>query len=337
MSASPSTPFSIGVDLGGTNLRVAAFDAEWNRLSSIALPTRVAAGPEAVAADMAGAVRSLLKEIGPKREFRGVGVGSPGPLELPAGKFREPPNLPGFDGFELRAALESALQCPVFIECDARAAALAEWTLGAGRLIPGDSMCMLTLGTGVGGGILLNGKLWHGMTGMAGENGHIALVPDGLPCGCGGRGCLEQYASATAIQRAAKKLAASGQAPGIARLQAEEGEIAARSLAALARSGDLQARSLFADLGGFLGMGLTALVNTLNLPLYVIGGGLVSAWDLFAPSMFENLRRLCYVYRLSQPADPAQPAPHATNVAPAVLGSEAGLLGAAMLPCQNEK
>lgn len=336
MSASRDASFSIGVDLGGTNLRVAAFDSEWKRLSYMALPTRVAAGPEAVAADMAGAVRSLLGEHAPKREFRGVGVGSPGPLELPAGKFHQPPNLPGFDGFELRAALESALQRPVVVECDGRAAALAEWKLGAGRLVPGDSMCMLTLGTGVGGGIVLDGKLWRGMTGMAGENGHIALVPDGLPCGCGGRGCLEQYASATAIQRAAKKLAASGGAPAIARLQAEEGEIAAKSLAALARSGDLQARDLFAELGGFLGMGLTALINTLNLPLYVIGGGLVSAWDLFAPSMFESLRRLCYVYRLSQPADPARPAPRATNLAPAVLGSEAGLLGAAMLPCQND-
>ena len=121
--------------------------------------------------------------------------------------------LPGFDAFMLKDEMESKLHSPVIVECDANAAALAEWKSGVGKEMPGDSMCMLTLGTGVGAGIILDRKIWHGMNGMGGEGGHIPLVEDGFACGCGGRGCLEQYASATAIGRAATVAAARGAAP----------------------------------------------------------------------------------------------------------------------------
>jgi glucokinase len=171
---------------------------------------------------------------------------------------------------------------------------------------------------------------------MGGEGGHIPVVEDGFPCGCGGRGCLEQYASATAICRAANRAAALGNAPRIVELIARRieshGEFTARDLAGLAREGDEAARQVFADAGKYLGMGLAMLVNVLNLPLYVIGGGVVSAWDLFAPRMFEELRRLSYIYALTEPpADPAFMAGK-TYVVPAVSGPDAGLLGAAMLP-----
>jgi glucokinase len=244
--------------------------------------------------------------------------------------------LPGFDGFLLKDAMESNLQTAVIVECDANAAALAEWKSGAGKEMPGDSMCMLTLGTGVGAGIILERKIWHGMNGMGGEGGHIPVVEDGFACGCGGRGCLEQYTSATAICRAANRAAALGIAPRIVELIAQRieshGEFTARDLAGLAREGDEAARQVFADAGKYLGMGLAMLVNVLNLPLYVIGGGVVSAWDLFAPRMFEELRRLSYIYALTEPpADQAFTAGK-TYVVPAVSGPDAGLLGAAMLP-----
>jgi glucokinase len=166
-----------------------------------------------VVRDMCDAIRRVLEQCGPNQELMGVGIGAPGPLELPSGRFHRPPNLPGFDGFLLKDAMESNLHTPVIVECDANAAALAEWKSGVGKEMPSDSMCMLTLGTGVGAGIILDRKIWHGMNGMGGEGGHIPVVENGFPCGCGGRGCLEQYASATAICRAANRAAARGGAP----------------------------------------------------------------------------------------------------------------------------
>jgi glucokinase len=327
---------TIGIDLGGTNLRIAAFDPEWKRLAFVNLPTRVNDGPHAVVDDMCKAIRRVLEQCGQKQELVGVGIGAPGPLELPSGKFHRPPNLPGFDGFLLKDAMEANLQTPVIVECDANAAALAEWKSGVGKEMPSDSMCMLTLGTGVGAGIILQRKLWHGMNGMGGEGGHIPVVENGFPCGCGGRGCLEQYASATAICRAATRAAARGGAHRIAKLIArriaDHGEFTARDLAGLAREGDEAARQVFADAGKYLGMALAMLVNVFNLPLYVIGGGVVSGWDLFAPRMFEELRRLSYIYGLTEPQAEEKFTAGKTYVVPAATGPDAGLLGAAMLP-----
>ena len=327
---------TIGIDLGGTNLRIAAFDQEWKRMGFINVPTRVVEGPEAVVDDMCDAIRRVLQQCGPMYELFGVGIGAPGPLELPSGRFHRPPNLPGFDGFMLKDAMESKLHSPVIVECDANAAALAEWRSGVGKEMPSDSMCMLTLGTGVGAGIILDRKIWHGMNGMGGEGGHIPLVEDGFPCGCGGRGCLEQYASATAIGRAATLAAARGSAPRIAKLMArrieDQGDFTARDLAGLAREGDPVSAQIFADAGKYLGMALAMLVNVFNLPLYVIGGGVVSAWDLFAPRMFEELRRLSYIYGLTEPSSEQAFTAGKTYVVPAATGPDAGLLGAAMLP-----
>jgi glucokinase len=327
---------TIGIDMGGTNLRIAAFDATWKRLAAVNLPTRVAAGPQAVVDDMGEAIDRVLAQCGAKYELLGVGIGAPGPLELPSGKFHRPPNLPGFDGFGLKEAMESALHVPVIVECDANAAAFAEWKSGVGKEMPVDSMCMLTLGTGAGAGIILHGKLWHGMNGMGGEGGHIPLVEDGFACGCGGRGCLEQYASATAICRSGTLAAARGNAPRIARLIAHRienhSEFTARDLAGLAREGDTVAQQIFADAGKYLGMALATLVNVFNLPLYVIGGGVVSGWDLFAPRMFEELRSLSYIYGLTEPAADQPFTAGKTFVVPAGTGPDAGLLGAAMLP-----
>jgi glucokinase len=327
---------TVGIDLGGTNLRIAAFDPEWERLAYVNLPTRVSEGPHAVVRDICDAIGRVLEQCGPNQQLFGIGIGAPGPLELPSGRFHRPPNLPGFDAFLLKDAMESNLHTPVIVECDANAAALAEWKSGVGKEMPTDSMCMLTLGTGVGAGIILERKIWHGMNGMGGEGGHVPVVENGIACGCGGRGCIEQYASATAICRAAKQAAARGSAPGIAKLIArriqDKGEFTARDLAGLAREGDETARRIFADAGKYLGMTLAMLVNVLNLPLYVIGGGVVSGWDLFAPRMFEELRRLSNIYGLTEPKADQPFTTGKTYVLPAATGPDAGLLGAAMLP-----
>jgi len=173
--------FSIGVDLGGTNLRIAAYTPENGVGRSISLRTRLEAGPNAVVEDMCVAIRELLAEHLAASDLVGICVASPGPLELPAGVLHSPPNLPGWDGFNFRNAVEERLNMPVDVENDANVAALAECYMGSGRLLGVDSLCMLTLGTGVGNGIVLDGKILRGANGLAGEAGHVADRRHGHP------------------------------------------------------------------------------------------------------------------------------------------------------------
>ncbi|MDE3188061.1 MAG: ROK family protein [Acidobacteriota bacterium] len=325
---------TIGIDLGGTNLRVAAYTPEHGVLNSITLRTRLEAGPPAVVDDMCDAIRELLHQYEEGRELAGIGVGSPGPLELPAGRLHHPPNLPGWDGFPLLEEMEKRLQRPVLLESDANVAALAEYALGLGKQLGVESLCMLTLGTGVGNGIILNGKLWHGATGMGGEAGHMTIHPDGPLCGCGNNGCLEACASATALVNAAERLIAAGKAPGLALMNSERGPLTARDLAEAAQLGDADAREIYAETGRALGICLAGLINILNLPLYVVGGGVANSWDLLSPAMFRELERRSYVYALTAPGRPASKGMPCggTQVLPAKLGAEAGLLGACILP-----
>jgi glucokinase len=321
--------FSIGVDLGGTNLRIAAYTRDEGLLETIHLPTRLAAGREAVVDDMCQAIRTLELRHSSAHQLAGIAIGTPGPLELPAGVLHLPPNLTGWDDFDLRTAVESRLNQSVIIESDANAAAFAEYALGLGRSMHIDSLCMLTLGTGVGNGIILNGKVWDGATGMAGEAGHATIYPDGPTCPCGSNGCLELYASATAIVRIANQRAANGTAPAL-----NGGPWTAHLLAKAADEGNPDAKKIFTEAGRALGIGLSALVNTLNLPLYVIGGGLAQAWHLMKDELFKELKHRSYVYRFTAPDSPIarrNPA-GATHVLPAELGPDAGLLGACTLP-----
>jgi glucokinase len=326
--------FSVGVDLGGTNLRIAAYTRASGLLETILLPTRLAAGRHAVIEDMCHGIRKLSDNYSPQHELIGVGIGTPGPLELPAGRLHNPPNLPGWDGFDLRAEVEACLGMPVALESDANLAALAECLLGSGRTLGIDSLCMLTLGTGIGNGIILDGKVWHGAHGMAGEAGHLNIWPDGPACGCGSNGCLEMYASATALRRIALEAASSGKAPAIAALCAANPDFTTRDLSDLAENGAADAQRIFDDLGRVLGIGIGDLVNTLNLPLYVVGGGLANAWDLFSPAMFAEVRYRSYVYRLTKPGSSVLNgnADAGTRIIAAELGADSGLLGACILP-----
>lgn len=335
--------FSIGVDLGGTNLRAAVMRQQGTLVESISLRTRLAEGRDAVIADLCDAVAALRIRHGAGGTCIGVGIGTPGPMELPEGVFRRPPNLPGWDGFALRAAIERRLAQPILLENDANVAALAEAHFGVGQRFGIDSLCMLTLGTGVGGGIILNGRIWQGMVGMAGEVGHIVIFPEGRACGCGGRGCLEMYASATGLRRTALEAVeaslsaggGSGHASALTRLANQNPDFQAVDVAHLAEGEDPEALAIFAEMGRCLGFALSALVNTLNLPFYVLGGGSAAAWPLFAPAMYRELRERSYVYRATEPIalePPATPPAGKTYVVPAQLGAESGLLGAAYLP-----
>lgn len=327
-----SDTYTIGVDLGGTNLRIAAYSRSSGILDQISLPTRLNAGRDAVVTDMCGAIRQLLDKHSSSR-LHGIGVGSPGPIELPEGRLRHLPNLPGWDGFGLRASIEKMLGLQVIVENDANLAALAECLLGKGRTLGVDSLCMLTLGTGVGNGIILNGKIFDGMSGMAGEAGHVTIWPDGHVCGCESNGCLEQYASATAIRRLADEAIETGHAPSLMTMRVKNPAFTSQEVAECARAGHLDAKAIFDIVGRSLGIGLAGLVNTLNLPLYVVGGGVAQAWDLFAPKLFEELRYRSYVYRFNDGrVDEFGHQSSKTYVEPAELGAESGILGACLLP-----
>jgi glucokinase len=255
---SMSETYSVGVDLGCTNLRIASYVDGSEFLDIIRVPTRLAEGRDQVVRNMCEAINALIVRDYGGRRLAGIGIGTPGPLQLPEGVLRNPPNLPGWNGFNLRIAVETPLGLTVEIESDANVAALAEQKLGAWKTHGIDSLCVLTLGTGVGSGLILNGQIWHGAAGMGGESGHVVVQDaEGAPCGCGGYGCLEQYASATAVVRIARELMRSTSA------------LTARDVAVLASSGDAQAAQVSQRVGHALAIALTGLINTFNLPRYL--------------------------------------------------------------------
>ena len=325
------TTFAIGVDLGGTNLRIAAVDSTGKTLEKITTSTEVARGRDQVIDEMCAAIQQIVIQQRGAGELAGIGIGVPGIIEMQTGMLHESPNLPGWHNYPVRDEIERRLQTAVVLENDANAAALGEKWLGAAAAV--DDMCMFTLGTGVGGGVVMQGKIWHGMTGMAGELGHINVEPEGHPCNCGSRGCLEQYASATAIKRMAQEAILSGQASQMARVFKEDIEFNSKMIFDLAMQGDASARTIFERVGKALGTVIADMVNIFNFPMYVVGGGVASAWDAFAPSMLETIGRNSFVYRNTAPyVDAPAGTAGGTSITRALLGSDAGLIGAARLP-----
>jgi len=302
--------YGIGVDLGGTNYRAASIDKDGKLLDKIAGPTNSAAGREAIL----GAIVSAIVALRDRRdadELAGIGVALPGFIDMQKGLILASPNVPPFSGFHARDALRERLGAPVILENDANAAALGEKWMGAGRDV--DDLLLLTLGTGIGGGIICDGRVLHGFMGMAAELGHVTVDPTGNPCACGNRGCLEKHASATAISAMARFL--------------NLGEnLTSQQVCELAAAGNQAARRVFELMGSALGIGLANYVQIFNFPLYLLSGGVLPAWEFFAPAMFRELNERSLTYRSTQ-----------TRVEKATLGSDAGLFGAACLPFQSQR
>jgi len=333
--------FSIGVDLGGTNLRIAAVGSEGQLLEKVTLGTKVALGRDHVITEMCDAIRRLSEQYRSGGKFLGAGIGVPGIIDMETGTMRKSANLPGWSDYPVRDEIERHLGVRVFLENDANVAALGEQWLGAARGVP--NMAIITLGTGIGGGIVLDGKIFYGMNGMSGEFGHVPIEPEGVPCGCGSHGCAERYASASAVMRMAQEAIAGGRAPSLAKAASSDPEFGAKEIYNLAIQGDEDARRIFRRFGKSLGMLLAGVVNILNLEMFVIGGGVSSAWDAFAPTMFEELRERSLVYAATAPEDPLGRDEGAsahvvartrrkTIITRSLLGSDAGLYGAARIP-----
>jgi len=303
------------VDLGGTNLRAANIDSAGRIHERARYPTPDSDKAEDIVSSIVVAVRECEAQ-GKQRGARiqAVPVVVPGSVQVQTGAVVNAPNLSSLQGFELGPALEQALERPVLLENDANAAALGEMWQGAAR--EHQTIICITLGTGVGGGIILGGKLWRGADGTAGEIGHASIEPfGGVRCKCGNIGCLEVYASARAIVRMAKEAIARNPE---SRLQMVE--LSAEKIFRAGVEGDELATEIFRSVGIHLGVAMANLVNIFNPEMIVVGGGVAGAWELFAHhARVEVAKRAFRV--------PAR----RCKIVRAECGDDAGLLGAACL------
>lgn len=313
-----SNPLTIGIDLGGTKISTGLVDAAGNILAHDYRATRANEGQEAVVRRMVEAARQVMAEadVTPS-QTAAVGVGAPGPMDLEAGVVVAPPNLQGWKRVPLKRLIEDELGLETFLENDANAAALGEHCFGAGRGV--QHMIYVTVSTGVGGGMIFDGKLYHGDSGMAGEIGHITILPNGPLCGCGNRGCLEALASGTAIAARARERIARGASTMIAEMVAGDLElVSAKIVAQAVQQGDVEAQEILTEAMTYLGIGMANLVNLFNPQLIVIGGGLINLGE----KLFGAVRRgiVCHAMEASASA---------VKIAPAELGDKVGVLGAA--------
>ena len=315
-SGGPKVEVVFVADLGGTHLRVATVDRDGKVYHRHMQPTPKAEKPNEIVRALMDAVHEAeIKTAEEGGVISAVSLAVPGTVNVAEGVVVKAPNVPCLDGFRLAAALESELDWPVILENDANAAAIGEMWRGAGR--GHRTLICVTLGTGVGGGIILDGKLWRGADGSAAEIGHIGVDPfAGVACMCGSRGCLEVYASATAIVRMTRE--ARPRYPNSILHNTED--LTSQKIYQAGREGDELAIEVFRRMGVYLGIGLASLINVLNPEIVVIGGGLSNGWDLFEKHMRQQV------------IERAFPIPaRRVKIVRAECGDDAGLLGAARL------
>lgn len=318
MASDSTNKLVCAVDLGGTNLRAATIDSSGRLHERVKSQTPRTEIPAEIVDAIARAVGQCEAEAANRdASIDVVSVVVPGSVHSETGAVVNAPNVPAIVDFGLAEALETELQRPVLIENDANAAAVGEMWQGAAR--GGRTIVCLTLGTGVGSGIILNGELWRGADGTAGEIGHTSVHPFGrVRCKCGNIGCLEVYASATGIVRMTREGLAVHSGSGLNSLAYDN--LTAKAIAEAAASGDDLALEIFRKMGTYLGIAAANIVNTLNPEMIVIGGGVSAAFDLFAARAREEMMRRAF------------PVPAARcQIVKAECGDDAGLLGAAWL------
>jgi glucokinase len=319
--------YIVGVDLGGTKILTARCDLAGQVLAQARLPTLAEEGPDAVLARIFATIQTVLAGCDPAH-LRGVGIGSPGTLDNATGTVFDPPNLPGWRVVPLRDRVRAWLQAEVGrtarveVGNDANAAALGEYRFGAGTAYPGlRHMVYMTVSTGIGGGVISDGRLLMGRRGMAGEVGHITVDVHGPRCACGNIGCLEVLAAGPAIARAGAALVSRGRAPFLAQLVGgEPARVTSELVEQAARQDDPDACALMAQIGHYLGVGVVTMIHLFNPELICIGGGVSKAGALIFDPLIQTVDAL------------ALPAMRAgVDIVPARLGDRAGVLGAAAL------
>lgn len=301
----------LATDLGGTNLRMAAVKRDGSILYRTKRETPRAERADEIVSAMVEAAHECCQNVG---KAIAIGVAVPSGIDYANGLIIKAPNVPCLDGFRISAALSNELGLPVALENDANAAALGEQTFGAAKGY--QSAIAVTLGTGVGGGIIIDGKILRGIDGMAGEIGHLCVEPFGVSCNCGGRGCVEQYASATAILRQARELENLYPKSVLHnKLRLTSADIYDAGI-----NGDELALEVFRRAGFYLGIALSGLINCLNPEVITIGGGAAGGWDLFIKHVSDQVKTRSY--RVSA---------ERAKIVKALCGDDAGILGVAKL------
>ncbi|MBF7081665.1 ROK family protein [Desulfallas sp. Bu1-1] len=313
----------VGVDLGGTKILTVLAGMEGDVLARVKVPTGAELGQEHVIDKIVETVQAALLEAGaPAGSVKAVGMGVPGPVDADNGFIHFAPNL-GWRDVPLGEIMRRRLDLPVYMDNDANLAALGEHRYGAGR--GAADMVYITVSTGVGGGLILGGRVYRGAGGGAGEIGHVTVAEDGPVCRCGNRGCLEAVASGTAMARRAAALVDEGRGAGIlAAAGGDKNKISARAVARAARAGDAAALAILRDAGRYLGIAVAGLVNLLNPAAVVLGGGVMESAGLFWEPMLERVQRRSLPSSLE-----------AVRIVRAALGGESGAMGAVALAIER--
>jgi glucokinase len=319
-----SDRIAVGIDLGGTKILSLVATERGDVLGEDLCATDAAdGGPSAVVARIDASVRRALDQAGlTVNDVEGAGISSPGPCDPAKGMVTDAPNLPGFHNIPLARLVSDALGVPTMLENDANAAAYGEFRLGAGQGVR--HLLYVTLGTGVGGGIIIDGKVYWGASGAAGEVGHLVVDEHGPPCNCGGHGCVEALASGPAIARAAREEVRAGRSPIMAELTGE-GRITAEIVHEAAIRGDAVAREVIERAGHYLGRGLIGLLNVFNPEALILGGGLVNLGDLYLEPALRTAREGAFDQAVAD-----------VTISIAKLGGRAGALGAAAIMLDHE-
>ena len=312
----------VGIDIGGTKLATVVADQTGRILTKVRKPTLAERGPEYALRLLFDMVRETIElaDLEPDA-ISAIGVSCGGPLDTKTGIVYSPPNLPGWDALPLKARLESEFQMPAIIENDANASALAEYRFGGGRGYT--AVLYMTMSTGIGGGIVLDGQIYHGANDSAGEVGHQILLPDGPPCGCGQRGCLEALCSGPAIARRAQAAVREEKASPTVLLNLVDGhvrDIRSEHVLEAARRGDVLALQIVEETAYYMGWGIANLVNTLNPDIVLLGTIAIAAGDL----LLDPIRRRVSEFAMTRPAE-------VVKIAPAELGDALSDLAAIAL------
>jgi len=304
----------IGIDVGGTMIKGGLFDEHGTLIKKESIPTGKGDDQEHFI-DAISSLAGLLQKDGPAS---GLGMGAAGVIDRERTLLIESPNLPCLNNFPVKQMLERTLSMPVFIENDANVAALGERWAGSGK--DESSFLLITLGTGIGSGLILNGSLWSGEKGKAGEFGHLVVNPDGALCACGKKGCLEAHASGTAIVRMAREeLAAGGQTSLQPSHDTPDG-VTPEAVYREAKKGDRICADIYYTAARYLAVGIANVNNLLDIHHFILGGGVSKAFDLFADVLIKEIR--CNVFSVSRDA---------VRVVVSRLGNDAGIYGAGYL------
>jgi len=307
------------VDLGGTKILSMIVDEKGRILGEDRRPTEASEGPEVGLERIAASLEAVMAEAGLTRDdLRAAGVCSPGPIDPVHGVLPEASNLPGWINVPIRQYLADRLGVPVILEHDATAAAYGEFVYGAGRGFR--NIIYITVSTGIGGGFVLDGRLYRGASGAAGEIGHITIEAEGPPCFCGKPGHVEGLASGRAIAREAQTVLGRGGSPLMARLAEEDGQLSAATVQRAAEGGDSEAIRILRRAGYYLGIGFAACVDIFNPEVLVIGGGLRHMRDFYLGPAEEEMTRRAWQESLK-----------VVRVLQVELGDYSGAMGVAAL------